>query len=592
MSRVLLLALLCALLAFPAGARASASGIVVSQIYGGGGNSGASFRNDYVELFNAGATSVDVSGWTVQYATAAGTTWQPTPLSGTIAPGRYYLVQLASTADVGAALPAPDATGTSNLAATSGKIALVRGTAALVCGATAGSCSADPLVEDFVGYGAAGDFEGAGSAPAPSSTLAVVRAADGCVDTDGNAADFATATPSPRNSVSPEHSCGGAPSPTASGSVHVDLDVTSVLKVSLDPASLSFGTAAAGDTPAPLPEDVTVSSNNAAGYSLGVARTAFAPRDLPLAIGATAPAGGKLGSALGSGLTPIPIAPAAALVVGTKDGPSSDSGDVWATRIGFSSPVPLVSTGRYAATVAVATGLVLAPTSSAMEAVGATRPPVAISVSPARIALTAPGSRTIRLRNVGAKQVVVDTARKALGPRQAASTWLTVVPARLLLRPGSTAVFTLRVDPRRRAAPGDHHALLLLIARPLTASRVTVRMRLGIVVRARVQGRIVRRLVLQGVRVRRNGALRVLLVSVVNRGNVSEKMNNRMTIVLVRGGRVLGRLRVPARELLPAAHAVFRARYAGSVRGFVTAVVTVRPRPPGRSVARAYRIRL
>jgi hypothetical protein len=351
MSRVLLLALLCALLVFPTAAGASASNVVVSQIYGGGGNSGASFRNDYVELFNAGTTSVDVSGWTVQYATAAGTAWQPTSLAGTIAPGGYYLVQLASNGDVGAALPAPDATGTSNLAATSGKIALVRGTAALGCGATAGSCAADPLVEDLVGYGAASDFEGAGSAPGLSSTLAAVRAGDGCVDTGANAADFAAATPSPRNSASATQSCGSPPAPGVSGSVHVDLDMASVLKVSLDPASLSFGTAASGDTPAALPENVTVASNNTAGYSLAVARTVFAPKDLPLAIGATAPAGGKLGAGIGGGLTPIPIAPAAALVVGTKDGPSSDSGDVWATRIGFSSPLPLVSSGRYTATV-------------------------------------------------------------------------------------------------------------------------------------------------------------------------------------------------------------------------------------------------
>jgi hypothetical protein len=351
MSRALLLALLCALLVLPAAAHASASGVVVSQIYGGGGNTGASFKNDYVELFNAGANSVDVSGWTVQYATAAGTSWQATPLSGSIAAGHYYLVQLASTADVGAALPAPDATGTSNLAAGSGKIALVRSTAALACGTAAGSCSADPSVEDLVGYGAASDFEGSGSAPAASSTAAATRTGEGCADTGDNAADFASGTPAPRNSASPAQSCGSTAPPGASASVHVALDMTSVLKVSLDAPSLSFGTAAAGDTPTPLPENVTVSSNNGTGYSLAVARTAFTPRDLPLAIGATAPAGGKLGTGVGSGMTPIPISPAAALVVGTKDGPSGDSGDTWATRIGFSAPLPLVTTGRYAATV-------------------------------------------------------------------------------------------------------------------------------------------------------------------------------------------------------------------------------------------------
>ena len=127
MSRVLLLAFLAALLLFPIGARAGVSDVVVSQIYGGGGNAGATFRNDYVELFNAGSSTVDLSGWTVQYATAAGTSWQPTALSGAIAAGHYYLVQLASNADVGDPLPAADATGTSNLGGTSGKIALVRG---------------------------------------------------------------------------------------------------------------------------------------------------------------------------------------------------------------------------------------------------------------------------------------------------------------------------------------------------------------------------------------------------------------------------------------------------------------------------------
>ena len=352
MSRVLLFALLAALLLFPTAARAGASGVVVSQIYGGGGNAGATFRNDFVELFNAGSVTVDVSGWTVQYGTAAGTTWQTTALSGTIAAGRYYLVQLASNSDVGAALPPADATGTSNLGGTSGKIALVRGGAALTCGASAGSCSTDPLVEDFVGYGSASDFEGTGSAAGLSNTSAAFRANDGCTDTGDNATDFAAATPAPRNTASPAHVCAGGPSPGPSGSVNVDLDVTSVLSVSLDRPSLSFGTFTFGDRPVPLPERVTVSSNDASGYSLVVARSAFAPTDLPLALSATAPAGGTLGGPLSGGaLVPIPITPATGLTVGTTAAPSAAAGDVWATSIGFSTPLPLVATGRYTATV-------------------------------------------------------------------------------------------------------------------------------------------------------------------------------------------------------------------------------------------------
>ena len=73
-------------LAVPA-ARSASPDVVVSQVFAGGGNAGAPFTNDFVELFNRGATAVDVSGWTVQYASASGSTWQATALTGSIAPG-------------------------------------------------------------------------------------------------------------------------------------------------------------------------------------------------------------------------------------------------------------------------------------------------------------------------------------------------------------------------------------------------------------------------------------------------------------------------------------------------------------------------
>ena len=166
MNRIRLLVALAfaALIVAAPAAPSSPSGIVVGQVYAGGGNSGASFANDYVELFNAGSASVTVDGWTVQYASAAGSTWQATPLSGSVAPGRHYLVQLASGGAVGGSLPAPDATGTSNLAVSGGKVAVVRDATALACGATAGSCSAVGSVADLVGYGSAADFEGSGAA--------------------------------------------------------------------------------------------------------------------------------------------------------------------------------------------------------------------------------------------------------------------------------------------------------------------------------------------------------------------------------------------------------------------------------------------
>jgi hypothetical protein len=208
MPRTVFVVVLAALLLVPSAAVASTSGVVVSQVYGGGGNSGALFRNDFVELFNAGTSSADLSGWSVQYATSAGTSWQTTPLSGSIGSGQYFLVQLASGGTVGAALPAPDATGTSNLAATSGKVALVHSTAPLTCGAAAGSCSGTLGVEDLVGYGDATDFEGSGTAAAPSSTLSALRADGGCADTGDNATDFSTVAPDPRNSAATAHLLG------------------------------------------------------------------------------------------------------------------------------------------------------------------------------------------------------------------------------------------------------------------------------------------------------------------------------------------------------------------------------------------------
>src|SRR5262252_1029726 len=81
----------------------------ISQVYGGGGNSGATYRNDFIEIFNAGTTSINLSGYSVQYNSAAGTgVWQATALSGTIGPGKYYLVQEAQGAGGTTNLPTPD----------------------------------------------------------------------------------------------------------------------------------------------------------------------------------------------------------------------------------------------------------------------------------------------------------------------------------------------------------------------------------------------------------------------------------------------------------------------------------------------------
>src|SRR5262245_37494098 len=178
--------------------------VVISQIYGGGGNSGAPFTNDFIELFNRSQSPVNISGWSAQYATSTGASWQKVDLSGTLQPGQYYLIQLASGSANGEPLPTADATGTFSMAATTGKVALVNNGASLNT-----SCPIGPNVVDFVGYGnRANCFEGSDSTPAPAGDKAAVRIGQGCADTNDNATNFMALAPRPRNTSSPFNVCG------------------------------------------------------------------------------------------------------------------------------------------------------------------------------------------------------------------------------------------------------------------------------------------------------------------------------------------------------------------------------------------------
>lgn len=175
--------------------------LVISQLYGGGGNSSATFSHDYVEIHNPTGVSFNLAGWSLQYASAAGTSWtNKQPLGGTIAPGEYFLVRLASGGANGAPLPVDaNITGDINMSATTGKIALVNNSISL-----SGACpnGIDPDIVDFLGYGtSASCFEGATRAPAPSNTSAVLRQLDGGQDTNQNGDDFQTAAPNPRRTA-------------------------------------------------------------------------------------------------------------------------------------------------------------------------------------------------------------------------------------------------------------------------------------------------------------------------------------------------------------------------------------------------------
>ena len=175
---------------------APAAKVVVNQLYGGGGNSGSVFSNDFIELFNNADTTVNLAGWSVQYNSAAGTgAWQVTPLTGTIPPHGYFLVQEAVGASPNTPLPTPDVTGTIAMSATSGKVLLSNSTAAL-----SGANPTGAAVIDIVGYGpTATGFEGA-PAPVLTNSTADLRTPDG-QDAGNNSTDFQAGTPNPRNST-------------------------------------------------------------------------------------------------------------------------------------------------------------------------------------------------------------------------------------------------------------------------------------------------------------------------------------------------------------------------------------------------------
>jgi len=206
---------------------ACAGSVVISQIYTESGGNGASYTHDFVELHNRGDAAVDLSGWSVQYAAFNGTTWQATPLSGIIDPGKYYLVQFATGGANGLALPTPDATSTIALPPNSGKLAVVASTTTL-----SGGCATGPDVRDFVGYGNNPScFEGGAAAQAPSSTEAIHRKNSGCTDTGQNGSDTELLAPAPRNTAAAAFACncpiGGSGTANESNTA-VELDFCNV----------------------------------------------------------------------------------------------------------------------------------------------------------------------------------------------------------------------------------------------------------------------------------------------------------------------------------------------------------------------------
>src|SRR5689334_2831655 len=81
-------------LAPQAQANPAGTALVINEVFGGGGNVGAPYNQDFVELYNPTSSAISVTGMSVQYRSGTGNS-NPSgviPLTGSVASHGYYLV--------------------------------------------------------------------------------------------------------------------------------------------------------------------------------------------------------------------------------------------------------------------------------------------------------------------------------------------------------------------------------------------------------------------------------------------------------------------------------------------------------------------
>jgi uncharacterized protein len=239
---------------------ATEGSVVISQVYGGGGNSGATYKNDFIELFNPTAAAVSLQGFSVQYASSTGTSYQVTPLpSVLLQPGAYFLIEESQGTGGTTDLPTPDVVGTIALSATSGKIALVDSTTAL--NGTSGCPTSGSTVVDYVGFGSTANCSLGAPTATPANTTAVIRT-NVCSPTNNNGADFAVLAPVPHNTASPLVTCG-----TAGSSPLMATGLANPASTFTGVATLLKVTVAPGTVPSSTGIQATVDLSTAGGSS-------------------------------------------------------------------------------------------------------------------------------------------------------------------------------------------------------------------------------------------------------------------------------------------------------------------------------------
>jgi Lamin Tail Domain len=188
--------------------------------------SGQSATEEFIELYNPNETPVDVTGWKLQYRSAASIgdkTWttkstfaclQPTD-DCKVAIDGHDTLHLSSYESDEQALPL-----SSGMALDGGQVRLLQPSTA--------DRAEEP--QDLVGYGASAAFEGTGAAPAPQPGRSIVRKQDATnayIDTNNNGPDF---------ELAPDQAAADAPTEPGRGASE-SYPAATITEVFPDPAS-------------------------------------------------------------------------------------------------------------------------------------------------------------------------------------------------------------------------------------------------------------------------------------------------------------------------------------------------------------------
>lgn len=227
--------------------------VKISQVYGGGGNAGATIKQDFIQLKNTATSgaAIDISGWSVQYASATGSTWTTAnktdiPASTTLAPGQYYLIRQAAGTGGTSDITNHDLLGVIGMSGTSGKVALANSNALLT-----GANPTNSNLVDIISYGSNATTpvtptEGTATVSL-SSTTSAQRNNNGCSDTNNNFVDFSIVTPTlPLKNTSITEICSTTPVITITAPANATIFSPEATSVNISVSTDNFTVASGG----------------------------------------------------------------------------------------------------------------------------------------------------------------------------------------------------------------------------------------------------------------------------------------------------------------------------------------------------------